>query len=135
MKKINWNGDIGLLIWRVSLGGMMLMHGISKLIGGLGWLKGMLLGMGLPSFIAYGVLVGEVLAPILLMLGWKTRIAAAVMAFNMVIAVAMVHGDGIFAIGKTGGWSIELPALYFFGALLFVFTGAGKYALDRTNPV
>lgn len=134
MKKITLSGDIGLLILRLSLGIMMLMHGLSKLFGGLGWLKEMLSSMGMPSFFAYGVLIGEVLAPLMLIFGFKTRLGAILMAFNMIVAVAMAHSGDIFTLSATGGWSIELPALYFFGALTLVFTGPGKYSVDKISP-
>ncbi|WP_323129421.1 DoxX family protein, partial [Klebsiella pneumoniae] len=44
--------------------------------------RGLLAAQGLPGFIAYGVLVGEVVAPCLLILGVLTRPAALVLALD-----------------------------------------------------
>ncbi len=130
MKK---NTDIGLLILRLSLGILMLLHGLAKLGGGLGFIKGMLSDMGIPSFIAYGVLVGEILAPLAIIIGFRTRIAAAIYAFNCLVAILMVHSQDIFKLSEHGGWAIELLGLYLFGALTLVFTGAGKFAIFKSN--
>lgn len=127
------NNDIALLIVRLSLGVLMLLHGIAKLVHGLDFIKGMLSSMGLPSFIAYGTLVGEVLAPLALILGFRTRIAAAIYAVNCLVAILMVHAQSLFTLNEFGGWSVELLGLYLFGALAIVFSGAGKYAVSTKN--
>jgi len=127
------NNDIGLLILRLSLGVLMLLHGVSKLIHGLGFIKGMLSEMGLPSFVAYGVLVGEVIAPLALILGFRARIAAAVYALNCLVAISMVHAQSLFTLNDHGGWSVELLGLYLFGAVAVFFTGAGQYAVSNKN--
>ena len=72
--------DIGLLILRLSVGVMMLLHGISKLFNGLGGIQSILASNNMPEFLSYGVLIGEVVAPILIIVGLKTRLSAAVMA-------------------------------------------------------
>lgn len=124
------NLNIALLILRVSIGLMMLLHGIAKVANGFAGIKGMLAGMGLPEFIAYGALVGEVIAPILLIVGFLTRPSAAIIAVNMLVAVAMAHSGDVFSLTPMGGWAIELPMLYFFPAVALVFTGSGKYAFS-----
>lgn len=91
----------------------------------------MLAEAGLPSFIAYGVYVGEVVVPLFIIFGFGTRVASAILAFNMIVAVAMAHSGDIFSLNDAGGWTIELPALYFFGAAALIFTGGGKYALSN----
>ncbi len=127
------NQNLGLLMIRVSLGVLMLFHGIQKLAGGLGFIKGMLTEMGMPGFFAYGVVVGEVLAPLAILIGFRTRIASAIYAFNMIVAAIMVHGGQFFSVSPHGGWALELVGLYFFGALALVFTGAGDYSLSTKN--
>lgn len=126
------NNDLGLLLLRLSLGGLMLFHGVHKLLFGVGFIGDMLASMGLPSFIAYGALVGEVLASLMLIIGAWTRIAAVVFAGNMVVAILMAHLSVIFTIDPmTGGWSIELPMLYLLGAAVLCLTGGGKYAVTK----
>ncbi|MFV0419490.1 MAG: DoxX family protein [Dysgonomonas sp.] len=132
MKLLDKNVDLGLLILRLSIGVLMLLHGISKLAYGADGIGQMLEASGLPSFIAYGVYVGEVIAPLFIILGYGTR-AAAVFAFNMLVAVGMAHSGDVFTLSQSGGWAIELQGLYFFGALALVFTGGGKYALSNKH--
>lgn len=124
--------NIGLLLLRLSTGGLMLFHGVAKLQGGLGFLQGMLAAKGLPAFLAYGALVGEVLAPLAIIFGLFTRGAAAVVAFNMVVAIAMVHLGDLCAVNpQTGGWAVELPMLYLLSSLALVFTGGGRFAVSN----
>ena len=108
---------------------MLLLHGFAKISNGFAGIKGMLAGMGLPEFLAYGALVGEVVAPLLLIVGLLTRPAAAVIAFNMLVAVAIAHCRDVFSLSPMGGWAIELPMLFFFPAVALVFTGGGKYII------
>ena len=133
MKLLEKNTDLGLLILRLSIGILMLLHGISKLIHGAEGIEQMLGGMGLPSFIVYGVYIGEVVAPLFIIFGYGTRVAAAIFAFNMIIAVSMAHPRNIFSLNDVGGWSLELQGLYFFGAAALMFTGAGKYAISNKH--
>ena len=127
------NQDTGLLILRLSLGLMMLIHGITKIFSGVDFIGGMLNSIGLPAFFAYGVYVGEVLAPIALILGFRTRIAGAIMAFTMVVATLLAHAGDIFALNQYGGWAIELQGFFLFTSLALVFMGAGKYAVSTKN--
>jgi putative oxidoreductase len=130
MKK---NYDLGILILRISMSLLMLFHGIGKLQGGLGFIQGMLAAKGLPGFIAYGVIVGEILAPLAILIGFRTRVAAAIYALNMLVAFLMVHTSQFFMLSETGGWALELLGLYFLGALTLFFTGAGKFAVSSSN--
>ncbi|HAT1569201.1 TPA: DoxX family protein [Kluyvera cryocrescens] len=121
--------DFGKLLLRLAVGGLMLFHGLHKLIGGVDGISAMLVAKGLPGFIAYGVLVGEVVAPILLILGILTRPAALVLAFTMIVAWLMVGLGETAALEKTGAWAIESLVYFFVAALAIAFMGAGKYAL------
>jgi putative oxidoreductase len=47
--------DLGKLVLRVVLGGLILFHGIAKLVHGPGYVIGMLASAGLPTILAYGV--------------------------------------------------------------------------------
>ena len=127
------SNDTGRLILRLAIGGLLLLHGISKLINGIDWMVGMLEGKGLPGVLAYGVYVGEVIAPILLLIGFRARIAALIVAFNMLFAIATAHSQEIFTLGKSGGWGIELPALFLLGAIAIFFLGAGRYAMSTRS--
>jgi putative oxidoreductase len=131
--KTNGN-DIGLLLLREALGGILLFHGISKLSTGVEWVKGPLGQLGLPGVLAYGLYVAEIIAPILIILGFLTRPAALVIAFDMLMAVFLVQRQQIFTIKPMGGgWAIELEALIFLVAVALFFTGAGKYRVTKTK--
>lgn len=131
VKGLQRNIDLGLLIMRLAVGGMMIIHGISKLVYGVGPIEGMLEAAGLPTVFAYGVYVGEVIAPLLIILGFATRGAAAIMTFNCIVAAMMAHSGELLSLSPMGGWAVELLGLFLFGALALVFTGGGKYALSK----
>ncbi len=125
------SADWGKLILRVSIGGMMLCHGIGKIVGGVGGIVGLFEGRGLPGFIAYGAYIGEVVAPIALILGYYTRPAAALLAFTMVTAIFVAHPGAILTLGEHGEWGIETPALFLFGGIAIAFLGAGRVSLGK----
>lgn len=129
---MNKNNDLGVLILRISIGVLMLLHGIAKLKG-VSFIEGMLSAKGLPAFLAYGVYVTEIIAPLLLIIGYRTRLAAAVFAFGAVFALLLVHSAEIFTINQHGGWGVELLGLYLFGAIALFYTGGGKYAASTTH--
>ena len=116
----------GFFILRWAVAGLMLMHGVAKLIHGLAPIEGMLAKAGLPAFLAYGVLLGEVVAPLLVMANVMVAPAALVMAFNMVVAVALAHPGEFFTLGRGGGWGLELQGLYFFGSLAIALMAPRK---------
>jgi putative oxidoreductase len=123
--------DIGLLLLRLTIGVLMLLHGLHKMIYGNQGVENILAGVGLPIFFSFGVFLGEVLGPILIILGYKTRIGAAVIAIDMFIAAVLVHVTQIRAINESGGWMLELNGLYFFGALSILLLGSGKMAISQ----
>ena len=125
--------DTGLLLIRIAVGVLLPFHGIAKLIHGIDWLNGSLAGIGLPSFIKYGVFVGEIIAPLLLLFGFRTRIAAMIVFINMFMAVLLSHRNEIFMIKPSGAYSLELEALYLFGALSLVFMGGGKFSVSTKS--
>lgn len=128
-----WTEDLGRLVLRLTVGGLMLPHGIAKATGGLGGISSMLAAKGLPEALAYGVYVGELVAPVLIIAGWYTRPAAVVLAFNMVVAVLLAHQGDLMQLNEHGGWALELQAFYLFGALAVALLGAGKYAVSGGN--
>lgn len=133
MKYLEKNIDLGLLILRISIGGLMLLHGIAKLQHGAGFIEQVVVDAGLPSFIAYGVYIGEVIAPLFILFGYGTRAASVVFAGNCLVAALLVHSQDIFALNEQGGWSVELLGLFFLGAVALIFTGGGKYSISNKH--
>jgi putative oxidoreductase len=117
---------VGFFVLRWSVAGLILFHGISKLANGISSIEVLVVKAGLPAFVAFGVLIGEVLAPVLILLNRLVVPSALVMAFNMVVAVALVHASQILTMGKSGGWAMELQGLYFFGSLAIALLAPPK---------
>ena len=126
------NDDTGKLILRLAVGILILMHGIAKLSSGVGGIAGMLTSSGLPSGLAYLAYIGEVIAPVLLIVGIFTRPAALIVAVNMVFAIYLAHMSQLFTIGKTGGWTLELQGMFLFTAIAIAFLGAGRFSVGGT---
>lgn len=124
------NESTGKLILRLALGTLILLHGIAKLTGGVGGLSGMVTAAGLPAFVTYGVYIGEVLAPILVLLGFYSRIGAALIAINMIFAISLAHQADLLAIGKTGGWALELQGMFLFTAIALALMGPGRFSVN-----
>src|SRR5690606_9651374 len=123
-KKIMRNADdLGKLVLRLTLGILILLHGIAKIMSGPAGVGGMLSKAGLPSEISYLVYVGEVLAPILLIIGVWTRPAALVIVFNMLFAIYLAHAHQIFTLAQSGGWALELQGMFLFTALALAVMG------------
>src|ERR1044072_6471345 len=85
------NADLGRLLLRITLGFCLLFHGVAKIQGGIDGIAHDLIALGAPGFIAYGVYVGEVLAPLLLILGFYSRLGAVLVEINMVFALGIAH--------------------------------------------
>ena len=101
---------------RLSVAAMMLLHGISKVLHGIGGIEARVVSHGFPAWLAYGVYVGEVLAPLLLLANFWVQGAAIVMAVNMLFAIFLAHAGDVFAL-RRGAWAIELQALFLVGSL------------------
>ena len=120
--KTNFN-DFGLLILRLGFGGMMLTHGIPKL----SMLSnpsdfGDPIGVGATASLIL-CLIGEVLAPALIIIGLKTKLAAIPAAITMAVAAFIVHGPDPLA-------RKEMALLYLFAFVVIFLAGAGKYSVD-----
>ena len=122
----------GKFILRVALGVIILLHGIAKFKGGIDPITGMVTAQGLPAFLAYGVYVGEVVAPLMLILGFYARIGGALVAINMLVALFLAHRSDLFTLNaQSGGWAIELQALILFAAITVMFIGPGKAGVNE----
>ncbi len=127
------NSDLGKLFLRASVGVLLLFHGVDKLQHGYGFVETVLVKAKLPTYLSHGILVGELLAPLLVVLGFYTRPAALVQAFVMVMAIYLVHPQDLLSFSEHGGYSLELQMLYLFGSLAVFFFGAGRYSISRGN--
>ena len=111
------NADNAKRFLSVGLGLLLLFHGVDKLFNGIDDIIGMIGELGLPyskytQYLAYGVYIGEVIAPIMLIVGRYVRIAGILIVLNMLVAIGLMHSANIFALGEYGEWAIEIPVLY-----------------------
>jgi putative oxidoreductase len=113
----------GLLLLRWTLALLMVLHGVAKLTGGVGGIEGMLVARGLPGFIAYGVYLGELVGPLMLLIGGAWILPGALLiVVNMVFAVALAHMGHFLQLTNSGGWRLELQAFFFVTALVVALT-------------
>ena len=105
--------DFGKLILRLSIGGLMLFHGVAKIMHGIDPIVAAVKGSNVPEFVAYGVYVGEVLGPLLVLIGLWTRLGALMIVADMIVALVLVHRADLGNLSPmSGAWAVELPALY-----------------------
>lgn len=117
--------NISLLILRLGFGGMMLTHGIPKLLRVVSgdFSFGDPIGIGAtPSLIL--AILGEVLFPVLVIVGYKTKLSAIPVVITMAVAAFIVH-----AADPLG--TKEKAILYLIGFIAIALLGGGKYSVDK----
>ena len=123
------SANLGKLVLRLMLGGLLLLHGLAKIQRGVDGIMQRVGSNGLPSSLGYLVYVGEVLAPLLLIVGLWSRAAALIVAVNIAVAVLLAHASQFGELGRSGGWALELQAFYFFTAVAIVLVGGGRFGV------
>src|SRR2546430_13621481 len=106
----SWTANWGLVPLRLVVGLVFIVHGGEKLLGfGLGGAAGFMAKVGIPwPFLAAVVVIAvEILGGLALILGLGTRLAAALLAIDMVVAILAVR----LAAGFVGGYEFELTLL------------------------
>lgn len=119
------------LVLRVALGVVFAWHGYDKIFStGIPGVSGLLDGLGfpLPTLFAYVLAYGELIAGILLIVGFFTHWAAKFAVIVAIVAFSTVHVSKGFSIAQ-GGY--EYIMLIFAAAVSVLITGAGKYSLDE----
>lgn len=118
--------DLGKLILRIGVGGLMIPHGYAKLVKLLeqGIDAGFAnpLGIGeIPTLIL--AIIAELVCPVLIIVGLKTRWSSVLPAVTMLLAAFVIHIDD--------PWSkMEFPLLYLTGFLAIMLIGPGKWAVN-----
>lgn len=116
--------DFASLLLRISLGLLMLSHGIPKLMNLMnGDMQfGDPIGIGIPASLTLTVFA-EVFCSLLLLFGLWTRLALIPLIFTMIVAVFIVHINDDLG-------TKELAFMYLFGYCALFLLGNGKYAID-----
>lgn len=119
------NKDLGLLILRVGASVLMLTHGFGKLQRFIADPSdfGDPIGLG-PTISLILAVLGEFIAPLLIIVGYKTKLAAIPPFITMLVAALIVHGSDPF--GKK-----EKAIMYGICFLVIAIAGAGKYSIDK----
>ena len=125
MTRLNALQPIGLLVLRLALGIIFIWHGYPKLTQPNG-MHGFFVQHGLPSYFVTVAGVLEVFGGGLLILGFLTRIAALLLAIEMVVAIWKVHSTGGYLVLHNYEFPLVLAAACF--ALATV--GAGRASVD-----
>lgn len=123
-----WIGSIGLLALRFVMGAAFVLHGWPKIQNPMGWMGA---EASVPAIFQLLAAVAEFGGGMALIVGLLTRLASLGIMTNMIVAIGMVHlpsGDPF--VGKPGGHSYELAAVYLACAVLFLILGPGRYSLD-----
>jgi putative oxidoreductase len=119
------NKDLGLLILRVGISVLMLTHGYGKLqklfIDPSDF--GDPIGLG-PAVSLILVVIGEFIAPLFIIVGYKTKLAAIPTVITMLVAIFVVHAAD--PIGTK-----EKALFYAVSFLAIAIAGAGKYSIDK----
>ncbi|MGF1558306.1 MAG: DoxX family protein [Flavobacteriaceae bacterium] len=118
--------ELGLLILRISSSVMLLTHGIpkfQKLIAGGEIEFGDPIGIGAAPSLFLAV-IGELVCPILIIIGYKTRFAAIPSAITMGVAAFIVHAADPFG-------TKEKALLFLTCFVVIIFLGPGKFSIDR----
>lgn len=127
-------------ILRLTLAAVMFPHGAQKMLGWFGGYgftgtMGFFTGtMGIPWLFAFGAILVEFLAPILLLLGAGTRLAALGLGVVMSTAMLMVHiHNGFFMnwFGTQKGEGIEYFLLMIGMTIALIVSGGGRASVDR----
>ena len=120
----------GMLPLRIAVGLVFLMHGGQKVfvfgLGGTADIMGKL-GLPFPTLCAAIVMVVELLGGLAIIFGVFTRIAGALLAFEMVIAILVARlSGGFFA---PYGYEFEMTLLA--ACLTFAFSGPGRISIEE----
>lgn len=131
MLSLAHNEHAGKLILRLGVGALLLLHGIAKVgaTGTLARISARVEDWSLPGVAAYGVFIGELLAPLMIVFGWYSRIGGLLAAADIVVAVVLMRLPYLFKLNAAGGWALELEGLFLCGALAIFFLGSGRYAV------
>jgi len=131
--------DIGAFIARITLGIVILPHGMQKLLGlfggaGFSGTVEFFVSSGIPAFIAILIVIGESFGALGLIVGFLSRLAALGITIIMLGAVVTVHlQNGFFMnwAGTQAGEGFEFHLLAIGLGLIVLIKGGGIWSVDR----
>ena len=118
--------SFALLILRIALGGLMIPHGYQKLVSFASRSGTFSDPVGIGSEMSMALAIfAELFCAALVVMGLLTRLACIPLIAVMSVVVFYAHNSEVF-LAKG-----ELPALFLAGFIALLFTGPGKWSLDR----
>ncbi|MBI2138119.1 DoxX family protein [Candidatus Woesearchaeota archaeon] len=115
--------DAFYIIFRIVIGLFFMQHGIQKVFGVLNF------GAPAPLFtLMWAAGYIELIAGLMILFGFFTRIAAFVSGIEMAVAYVYAHAPQAMHPVLNGG---ELALLYFASFLIIISHGAGKFSLEK----
>ena len=122
---------LGKLLLRLTVGALMLFHGIHKLSNpsSLDFISKQLTGIDLPQVLAYGVYLGEIVAPLMVIFGVFARWGGLLIFGNMIFAIVLAHRNQLFSLTDHGGLTLELQLFFLLTGLAVFFLGSGRIAV------
>jgi len=122
------------LLLRLALGGLLLAHaGLKYFVFTPAGTEKYFASLGLPGWSGLLVIAGEVICGLALILGIYARIAAILMAADLLGAVFLVHIHNGFFFTNTGG-GYEYPAFWAIALIVQAGLGEGALALSSLTP-
>jgi putative oxidoreductase len=121
--------QIGALILRIALGLTFFIHGLSKFQGGIENTAGFFQTLGLPGLAAYVVALVELIGGIAMILGFGTRIVAALFAIILAGAIVKVKLAAGF-LGNGQGAGYELDFILLAVSVYFILNKPASLSLD-----
>ncbi len=129
---------LGLLFLRIAFGVIFFLHGWMKIFGGeVSFIREMLLmaGWSIPEPLLWLTAIVEVLGGLALLLGVFTRPAAALLALEMIVAIALFHlRQGFFIVAVPNvplAYGIEYHLALIGGLICLALSGSGAGALKN----
>jgi len=130
--------NLALVLLRVTLGGMIVAHGMNKIFGGgkiagtAGWFDSIGMRPGLPN--AWAAALTEIGSGLLLIAGFLTPLACAGLTALMVVAIITVHRKNGFFVFNSGQ-GIEYNLVIAVAAIALGGLGAGQWSLDHVTKI
>ncbi|HAR95971.1 MAG TPA: hypothetical protein DCR97_08430 [Deltaproteobacteria bacterium] len=140
MRLLRTEGDLSAFLLRLTIALVLFPHGAQKVFGWFGghglWptLQYFQDDLGIPFLFGVVAVAAEFLGSISLFFGFLTRVAAFVVAVEMIVAVTLLHlGFGFFMnwMGQQKGEGFEYPILFLGVCLALILKGGGMWSIDR----
>jgi len=123
--------DRAAALLRISTAFLFLMHaGLKVFVFTPAGTAGYFASIGLPGFLAYIVILVEILGAVALIVGFQTRIVSVILGLDLLGAAWFGHvSNGFFFTNANGGW--EYPVFWAVVMFALALLGGGAYSIDK----